>query len=70
MAIGPCRDGARGVPGGGTALPKFCLAPQWPPKIFQALSESPTQTIDSSLAAKLAPPVAPQIKMSDSAPGR
>ena len=53
---------------GGHCPPKILPAPPVPPKIFRvtschwgrSLSESPTQTIDSSLVAKLAPPVAPQ----------
>jgi len=54
---------------GGHCPPKILPGPpSGPPKFFRSLSESPTQTIDSSLAAKLAPPVAPQIKMSGSAP--
>jgi len=53
---------------GGPLPPKnFAWPRQCPPKIFRvtschwsrSLSESPTQTIDSSLVAKLAPPVDP-----------
>ena len=45
---------------GGTAPPKFCLAPPVaPPKIFRSLSESPTQTIDSSPCCKTGPSSGP-----------
>ena len=56
------RGGARGMPEGATAPPKFCLPPQIlpappvaPPKFFRSLSESPTQTIDSSTCCKTGP---------------
>ena len=57
------RGGARGMPGGATAPPKFCLAPQWPPQNFprdvMSLHWSPTQTIDSSPCCKTGPSSGP-----------
>jgi len=49
------RGGARGVPGG--PLPPKILPghPSDPPKFFRSLSESPTQTIDSSPCYKTGP---------------
>ena len=58
------------MPGGATSNPKFCLALQWPLENFSGLFlkvlHRPLTTL---LVAKLAPPVAPQMKMSGSAPG-
>ena len=55
--------------GGATAPPKFCLAPQWPPKNFSGLFLKVLhRPLTAPLVAKLAPPVAPQMKMSGSAP--
>ena len=54
------RGGARGVPGGASAPPKFCLAPPVAPsKFFRSSSESPTQTIDSSPCCKTGPSSGP-----------
>ena len=54
---------------GDTYPPIFCLVhPVAPPKIFRSLSESPTQTIDSSPCCKTGPSSGPQMKMSGSAP--
>ena len=65
------RDGARRVPGGATAPPKFGLAPSVAPQNFSGLFLKVLhRPLTAPLVAKLAPPVAPQIKMSDSAPGR
>ena len=50
---------ARGCQGG-TAPPKFCPAPPVAlPKFFRSLSESPTQTIDSSPCCKAGPSSGP-----------
>jgi len=66
----PRRGGARGVPGGATSPPKFCLDPQWPPQDFSGLLLKVLhRPLTAPLVAKLAPPVAPQMKMSGSAPG-
>jgi len=58
------RGGDRGARGG-TAPQKFCLAPQWPPKIFRVTSchciEVLHRPLTASLVAKLAPPVLPYI---------
>jgi len=63
------RGGARWVPRGATALPKFCLAPQWPPQKFSGIFLKVLhRPLTAPLVAKLAPPVAPQMKMSGSAP--
>jgi len=67
------RGGARGVPGGATAAPKFCLAPQCPPQNFSGLFMKVLhRPLTAPLVAKLAPPVAPHMKMSGSAtePGK
>jgi len=56
--VGP-RGGARGVPGGATAPPKFCLSlPVAPPKLglFLKVLHRPST---APLVAKLDPPVAP-----------
>jgi len=53
------RGGARGVPGG-HCPPKFCLAPQWPPKNFSGLFLKVLhRPLTAPLVAKLALPVAP-----------
>jgi len=53
------RGGARGVPGG-ELTPKVLLGPPvTPPKFFRPLSESPTQTIDSSPCCKTGPSSGP-----------
>jgi len=58
--------GARGR--GGHFPPMFWLTPKCPPKYFRSLSESPTQTIDSSPCCKTGPSSGPpQMKMSGSA---
>ena len=45
---------------GGYYPPKFCLSPPVaPPKFFRSLSESPTQTIDSSPCCKTGPSSGP-----------
>jgi len=63
LAIHPCRGEARGVPGGGTAPPKFCLAPPVAPQIFRVTSchciEILHRPLTAPLVAKPAPPVAP-----------
>ena len=57
------RGGARGVPGGATSPPKFCLAlpvaPQNFPRDVMPLHWSPTQTIDSSPCCKTGPSSGP-----------
>jgi len=55
---------------GGPLPPKILPGPPSGPPKIRSLSESPKQTIDSSLVAKLAPPVPPQMKMSGSAPAQ
>ena len=71
------RGGARGGQGGHCAPPNFACPPSGLPKIFcvtschwsRFLSESPTQTIDSSPCCKTGPSNAPpQMIMSGSAP--
>jgi len=45
---------------GGHCPPKFCLAPPVAsPNVFRSLSESPTQTIDSSPCGKTGPSSGP-----------
>ena len=67
------RGGARGCQGGPLPPKNFAGPPQWPSQnqvsFCRSLSESPTQTIDSSPCCKTGPSSAPpQMKMSGSAP--
>ena len=55
---GLSRGGARGVPGGELSPQNFAWPPKCPPKI-RSLSESPTQTIDSSPCCKTGPSSGP-----------
>ena len=60
------RGGAKGVPGGPLPPQNFAWSSQWPPQNFprdvrrsRSLSESPTQTIDSSPCYKTGPSSGP-----------